>query len=281
MMTCSQDNYYTTAIVAPGDTCGACGGIYKFCQPTGSSGSGQPSCCPTGYTFTGDRSNCGACQYGILNTIGTKYMCTPDQPQMNQTAQLNCCLNQNLPNNNPNGYCSSGWCSGSSKCDSFLTDYCKGDKLQTDECKQFCRNNLGKCDSALIKYCSDPTNFKLSICGCALPSDQYFLSNLKTPDGETIPIACDRRCGINVDAIKLLGQQDCNIDAICVVNLNDVNIIAKEVDPKINIVQNCGLKPPTPVPSDNTYTQIIKKYWYMFLIIFVVIIIIMVVAVLI
>lgn len=268
-MSCSQDTYYETAIVPsadPSKTCGAAYGIYKnYCGTYG-----QPSCCPAGYTFANKSTSFGSCTFGPLNTSGVNYLCTPNQPTMDQTAQINCCLNQNLPNNNPNGYCASGWCPNSQACQSLLTNYCQGNNLKSNECKQFCRSNSGKCDQALINYCGRSSNFKENICGCALPSSQYPLSNLKTPNGLQIPITCDRRCDVNVDAIRLQGQQDCKIGAICVINLNDVNVVANNAKTGIVIDQHCGNT--GPVTNDNLW----KKYKWIFVAIIVLVLIFLV-----
>lgn len=275
-MSCSQlDAYYTTGTVPPGDSCGLCDGEYSYCYP---SVSGQPSCCPKGTTYSGKRMECGSCSTRGVPS-GTKYLCLPDQPQMDQTARVNCCLDQNLPNNSPNGYCASGWCPNSTNCQSFMTSYCTGDNLKTNECLQFCRSNIGKCDPSLTSYCSNPDNFGLGICGCALPLDQYLFSKLRTPDGMTIPISCDRRCDVNNDAIRLQGQQDCKIGTICVVDIEDADKIANEVKGGIIIDQNCGNSPapPPPIPAGDGF---FKKYWYIFLIIGIIIVIIILFAVL-
>ena len=201
---------------------------------------------------------------------------------MGLASQINCCLNQNLPNNSPDGYCDIQWCPGTPTCQSFMTSYCVGDALQTPACKQYCQSNLGKCDSALQSYCADPDNYNVPVCGCALPSSQYLFSNLKTPDGESIPVSCDQRCNSS-NAIRLLGQQDCEIDAICVVDLNNVNIyeLHQEVDPNISIQQNCGSpnQGPIPIPPASPTVSFIEKYWYLIILAILIIISIIVLVV--
>ena len=283
-MSCPQDSYYTTetpSTYSDGrNTCGACGENYGSCS---SSKHGyQPNCCPSGWSNIDSHSTgCNSCYFAGV-TLGKKYLCAPNQPTMTQQSQINCCLGQNLPNNTPNGYCATGWCPNSDNCISFMTNYCQGNNLKTDECIQFCRSNLGKCDQALINYCADSSNFEVGACGCALPSDQYLLAGLKTPDGEAIPITCDRRCDVNKDAIRLQGQQDCDIKAICVVDLNDVKVVSNEIKGSgIKINQNCGNSPspsPSPSPSSNTgFVAIVKKYWYIILIFIIIIVILILV----
>ncbi|MEM3062059.1 MAG: hypothetical protein QW303_00745 [Nitrososphaerota archaeon] len=256
-MSCPVDRYYQTE-VTPG-SCGSCVTGYEICDKLF-----QPGCCPDGYYYSGDTTRCGSCNFGIFNTIGTKFKCLPYQPSMDDTRKLNCCLDQNLPNNSPEGYCASGWCPGSDRCISFLTGYCSGNNLQKRECIFFCKSNPGKCDDALRKYCNDPKNFTKEICGCALPLDQYPLSNFKTPEGESIPISCDQRCGVKPDAIRLQGQQDCKINAICVVNIDDFKIYDSYVKKGIEIRQDCGehskgeihIPPPPTSPPPSTIQNI-------------------------
>ena len=250
-MSCSQDSYYTTdSTMGKGNsTCGACKGFYSYCQTYGKSGSGQTNCCPSGYHYSGNRTNCGDCEYGLLKTAGTQYKCLPDEPSMNQTSKINCCSDQNIPNNNRNGYCGTGWCKNSQNCSTFMTNYCQGDNLATSQCQQFCRNNLGACDSALKTYCAIPKNFtqvgQNTVCGCAMPPDQYLLSKVKTSSGLGIPIACDARCGANANAVKLQGQQDCEIGSICISEVSDVTIneVQAQLQSGVTINQNCGNNP--------------------------------------
>lgn len=277
-MSCPQDSYYTTKIPAPDypnengkmvSACGACGGLYKYCQPAGKSGSGQPNCCPPGYVWSGQYEKCG---YGC-NSLDTRYSCLPIQPSMDQTAKLNCCLAKNLPNNSPNGYCATNWCPNSENCQSFMKGYCQGDNLQSNECIGFCQRNLGACDPALKKYCSNSDNFKKNVCGCALPSDQYPLTKFKTPQGISIPVTCDERCDVNNDAIRLAGQQDCKIGAICVVDLKDISIVQKDAKSGIKIDQNCGNSPQPPAPPNPSSKN--KKDIYIIIGIVIIIIIIL------
>ena len=260
-MSCPVDNFYNTDVVAPGNTCGAYGETYSNCQPTGQSGSGQPSCCPEGYTYSNNRTGCGDCWYG---TWGLQYKCFPNQPIMDPTAKINCCSNTNLPNAGPNGYCASGWCPSSANCVSYMTEHCIGGNLTSDACTQFCRNNPGKCDVALKSYCANPDNFKLPVCGCSLPDSQYAILKALQPNGLGVPITCDQRCGTNNNAIKLQGQQDCSIQSICVVNLDDVKIITEQKNPGITINQNCGNVPSGPpvgpTPSTSGLIDRIKNY---------------------
>lgn len=260
-MSCPVDSYYTTDQVNnSSDACGDCA-----CADNESCTGHGPGDCPNGQYATGRRTTpCGECTYaGVV--IGHRKICRWSQPNMDVQSQINCCLDQNLPGNSPNGYCASGWCPGSDNCVSFLTQYCQKNNLQTNTCKQFCRNNIGKCDPALISYCSDQNNYTTGVCGCALPPSQYLLSSLKTPNGEAVPISCDQRCGVAPDAIRLQGQQDCKIGAICVAEFNDVAIVEQETgyNPAIQVIQNCGVTPGPngpPIPSSNTFIQRLENF---------------------
>ncbi|XWV26887.1 putative orfan [Tupanvirus soda lake] len=237
-MSCSQDSYYTTNQQG---SCGACGGLYDGAAGThwcSCGHCGQPGCCPAGTNHTGHQSGCG-------NAL-CAWNCLPPEPSMDQNSQINCCTGTNLPNNTPNGYCATGWCPNSANCISFMTSYCTGENLKSNECTQFCRNNPGKCDQALIKYCSDSNNYSVPVCGCALPTSQYAILQALTPEGLAVPITCDQRCGTNNAAIRLQGQQNCDINAICVANLSNVNVISKEIQQGITINQNCGQGPVAP-----------------------------------
>ena len=267
-MSCPQDSAYTIPFVPPGNSCGAGGGLYTNCYGGPHSVNFEPTCCPANSTTTGGQKSCGEAKYAwecLWNP--------PDPSQFDNTAKVNCCLNQNLPNSSPIGYCATGWCPNSSACQSFMTTHCQKANLNTDECKQFCRNNTGKCDVALTSYCADPNNFTLGVCGCALPTNQYPLSTLQTPDGLQIPITCDKRCDVNVDAIRLQGQQDCKIGAICVVDLTDVNIYNKYAKTGIVIDQNCGNTGPT-----NNFWEQYK--WLIFAIFIIILLILAIVIVL-
>lgn len=243
-MSCPQDIHYTTPVTpdpvrGENSTCGSCAVQYDQCY-NGSNSYSNPSCCPDGYSHVGETS-CGSCWYAGA-VVGRKFTCVPNQPNMTEQSKVNCCSNTNLPNHKPEGYCASGWCPSSVACSSFMTSYCKDKKLSTPECGQFCRNNPGKCDDALKQFCSKSENITDPVCGCALPDKYYILKTegITTPGGVDVPISCDRRCGTNKDAVRLLGQQDCKINAICVVNLRDVKFVEGQLNPNIEIRQNCG-----------------------------------------
>lgn len=242
-MSCSQDSYYSENLSNTVD--GACGDC--ACQSNSSCAVHGPNDCPDGQHMTGSYTSCGECTYAGGGVIGHRKICNRDEPNMDTPTKVNCCLNQNLPSGGPNGYCASGWCEGSSTCNSFMTDFCQNNYLQTDACKQFCRNNPGACDNALLSYCSNPSNYTVGVCGCALPSsgpnNQYFLTQLKGTDGLQVPISCDYRCGVNPDAIRLQGQPDCKIGAICVADLSNVEINEAQQavgNQGITLTQNCS-----------------------------------------
>ena len=166
---------------------------------------------------------------------------------------------------NPQGYCRSGWCPSNDKCKSFMTAYCTGSKLEDPRCIKFCKSNLGACDQSLKSYCSDRANFNKSVCGCALPINQYPLSRFTTPDAPSIPVKCNRKCAFDSNAMPLLDQPDCDIGTICVINIEDYDTAKNSSIGTINIDQNCG--------NTNSFSTLIRKYWYIFLIIFIIFII--------
>jgi hypothetical protein len=252
-MSCPQDSYYTTDQYG---SCGLCGGIYSGAAGTGwgSCGTtGQPGCCPGGTVFSGRQTKIGE----YCGGASCAWICQPPHPSMDDTARIKCCTGINLPNNNPHGYCDSGWCPQSENCISYMTSHCTNDNLETDECAQFCRNNPGKCDKALLQYCAnftDPVSqSKHPVCGCSLPSDQYGILKALTPEGIAVPISCDARCANNA-SIRLQGQPNCDINSICVANFQNV-----DVKQGITVNQNCpGTITPVP-PGTVTYTGFFQK----------------------
>lgn len=280
-MSCPFDKAYTDPFPG-GDYCNAAGGLYKNCQGnaygtgwekcTGSGTGGpyplhgQPPCCPKGSSTTCEQHDCG--------NLLKKWNCVWNPPtQFNDDAKVNCCLNQNLPSSGPVGYCAAGWCPGSANCQSFMKQYCVDSKLNTNECINFCKSYLGACDVSLKFYCSDKANFGKSVCGCALPVDQYPLSKFTTPDAPSIPVKCNTICALNSDAVPLKDQPDCDIKTICVINAN-IDIAEKSSIGGITFDQNCGNSPNT-----NGFSAIFKKYWYVFLIIFIVIVVLIILLV--
>jgi hypothetical protein len=310
-MSCPVDRYYETGIVPQGATCGDCKADYNKCGRTATlTENSTPSCCPPGYHYV-DTTPCGDCTFknnaglataanlltgNLLNSVvpmpGRYFRCAPDEPQMNTYSKVNCCINKNLKKDRAEGYCAKGWCPGSSSCISFMTSYCQEDRLDTMECVEFCKKNTGKCDAALLKYCKNPENFAKPVCGCALPSDQYTLNKLRTPTGEAVPISCDYRCGTIPEAIRLAGQQDCKIGAVCVQNFKDVeiHILQKQLPETIKIIQSCGNaaekegqeKIPEGIKFSGTNIGIEKKtFWekYKFIILAAVIILIIMIVI--
>lgn len=118
-----------------------------------------------------------------------------------------------------------------------LTNFCKGNNLLTQQCFDFCRQNLGQCDVALIDFCSDSANFDQPICGCALPDSEYAINQLKN-QGISIPIACDKRCqGTGVIPLANTGQ--CNIGTVCIQSDIDITAVQSEIGNGITLQQNC------------------------------------------
>lgn len=265
-MSCPQDHHYSKEILMPEKGC-SLESDYKQCNINKS----IQACCPTGTHYV-SQQQCAIKSAGSP-LVGTQFICKYDEPHMNPVSQLNCCSGE-IPTSGPVGYCKPQWCPGTPKCDSFMAEQCVGDKLNSKQCISYCQKNPGKCDTELTKYCANPVNYGLEICGCALPFDQYFFNTLKIEKGVTIPTACDIRCN-QPNAIRLDEQQNCDIDAICVL---DINSAQKETlkqefgDAKITINQNCGSGPHPTIPTNN-------KKWYLFGIIIIVIIIIIIIIV--
>ena len=282
-MSCPVDSYYNTAVIPPGNECGACGESYDSCG-TGSGDFKQPSCCPDGYVWAKNagfdeegQTECQSCHFEGIGgkLVGKQYDCVPNEPSMDDEATANCCTNMipsNINNGNPQGYCRSGWCPTNDKCTSWMTDYCVGSNLKDQRCIRFCKSTPGACDVALKSYCSDTANFDEKVCGCAMPIDHYPLSRIKTPNSPSIPVTCNRVCALESDAVHLLGQPDCDIGTICVINNEDMEIAKGASIGKITITQNCG-------NTTNGFTAIFKKYWYVFLIIFIIIVVLIILLV--
>lgn len=239
MSTCSQDSYYNTRALY--SNCGACNSGNNCGGPT------LPGCCPTGYRQTGT-SGCGGCRYGPNNGIvGEMYHCTPMEPgtfvgsTFGTIEKLNCCLNQNLPNNTPNGYCQTGWCDGTATCETYMKSYCSGSNLTTAVCLQWCQDpkNVGKCDVALRSYCMDKTyETTPAVCGCALPRNQYPLSTIRTKTGLDVATRCDAKCN-SPDAIKLADQQQACNSTICI--MEDISInVRGSIKGDVILSQECG-----------------------------------------
>jgi hypothetical protein len=192
-----------------------------------------PQCpgCPSG--FGQDQSVCQSfgCDDGF-GALRTCYKNASSYPS-DTTSLLACCLGTTQQTN-----CKPGFCLGSADCATFLTNYCQGANLETAQCVNFCQTNPGACDTALRTFCALPANFTETVCGCSLPSGQYLLTNLKTPQGLAVPITCDQRCA-NSGAVKLAGQQECAIGTICVQSGINITTLQSQVG-KITLEQNCS-----------------------------------------
>ena len=119
-----------------------------------------------------------------------------------------------------------------------LTDFCKGTNLLTQECFDFCRQNVGQCDVALIDYCSDSANFTAPVCGCALPASEYAINQLKSA-GISIPIACDKRCQ-GTSVIPLANTGTCNVGTVCIQSSIDITAVQSQIGNGITLQQNCS-----------------------------------------
>jgi hypothetical protein len=65
-------------------------------------------------------------------------------------------------------------------CKPKMKEYCVGEKLNSDKCKDFCQQNEGACDVELKKFCADKNSFEKpenekydSICSCFYPQKVY------------------------------------------------------------------------------------------------------------
>lgn len=258
-MSCSTDAYYNTPIPVPDlngkSSCGEALAGYSSCVPYGTYGGSAPWCCPEGYEhsivrgFIPGDTGYNSCKWSGAN-IGKRFKCIKKQPEMTDVSKANCCGNQEFPGNTAEGYCAIGWCPGSDKCISFMQSNCVGSKLGESNCQEFCKKNPGKCDRALLNFCSKSENFGQPVCGCTMPTSQYPLSKFIAPGVPTIPKACDIRCSTVPQALRTLDQPACSINTICVQNVTELNIAKSATgnDPSINITQDCGNVKPTPGP---------------------------------
>jgi len=192
--------------------------------------------CPAG-TFTG---SCDNNECGTFGSAGALRSCHwgDDDPRFigsgNDQAGLRGCCSGSVDEKK----CKPGFCKNSAQCATFFKNFCQEGNLQTEDCIEFCQTNKGQCDAALRSYCSRPENFSKTVCGCALPLDQYLIASLQTDTGIAVPLTCDVRCGPPTEAIKLAGQQDCQVGAICVISGVDIQALQSQVG-AIEIKQNC------------------------------------------
>lgn len=242
----SLASYYNTTRINDGTIDGwAAGCGYTNLGYSKCSFGDQARCCPPGWSHVGETALGTSCQPGRY------YTCKPIVPLMVTDRQkLNCCLSIGLPETgkNPttgaNGYCAPEWCPNSSQCVSYMGNYCTGANLLTQDCQNWCKNpnNIGKCDIALRNYCGQFTYANAPpVCGCALDNSQYPLKNsaVQTDTGATVPTKCDRKCDSD-DAVKLAGQQDCQIGAVCIISNVDISLVQSSVLGSIEVKTECG-----------------------------------------
>src|SRR5574338_71152 len=121
-----------------------------------------------------------------------------------------------------------------------LQNICVGATLNDPACFEFCNINVGACDSALLSYCSDPTNYGKPICGCAKPASQYATLNLiSQSSGIALPVACDAACASAL-SIRTATSGICNVGTICVQNDIDITVVQSQLGGGITLTQNCG-----------------------------------------
>lgn len=60
-------------------------------------------------------------------------------------------------------------------CTALVQDFCRGDDLRTDACKNYCFSTQSDYDCAtqLVNYCAQPENQEADICPCFLPLEFY------------------------------------------------------------------------------------------------------------
>ena len=191
--------------------------------------------CPAGFGAEGHSCENAGCDSFLGENVGCLVTCFKNASSYPSDTKslLACCLGTTQQTN-----CKPGFCLGSADCATFMTNYCQGANLETAQCVNFCQTNPGDCDTALRTFCSLPANFDATVCGCSLPSGQYLLTNLKTPQGLAVPITCDQRCA-NSGAVKLAGQQECQIGTICVQSGINITTLQSQVG-KITLEQNCS-----------------------------------------
>ena len=87
---------------------------------------------------------------------------------------LQCCSNTA---DNLSQYCGNDSPSATNNtCDSFMVSACKGNNLLKNECVSYCKQNNGKCDAELQKFCqssADMAEKHPDICSCFMTSQWY------------------------------------------------------------------------------------------------------------
>lgn len=121
-----------------------------------------------------------------------------------------------------------------------LQNICIGSALNDPACFEFCNTNAGACDSELLAYCSDPTNFGKPVCGCAKPSSQYATLNLiSQSSGIALPVACAAECASAL-AIRTATSGTCSVGTVCVQNDINITAVQSQLGGGITLTQNCG-----------------------------------------
>lgn len=155
-----------------------------------------------------------------------------------------------------------------------LQNICTGATLNDPACFDFCNSNTGSCDSELLSYCSDPTNYTKPICGCALPSSQYATLNLiSQSSGISLPTACAAECAAST-AIKLAKSGTCNVGTICVQSNIDITAVQSQLGGGITLTQNCGNSSNSSSTTNNFFTS---SAFYIILAIIVVLLIVIII----
>jgi hypothetical protein len=155
-----------------------------------------------------------------------------------------------------------------SSCNAVLTEYCKGDNLRSDVCKNFCALNDVNCDNILGAYCAaNPSLLQTDpgLCGCFQTNDYYtnYFNSLKDAAGGLGPYAsliekqncyfpqCAVDTALKPYSVKSnSGAQQCpNIQQCIQVNDISTNGTVQGGDININNSINCSWAQPDCGPN--------------------------------
>lgn len=143
--------------------------------------------------------------------VRCKKVTPPSAYPGDETSLLKCCTGET-----PQRSCRPGYCTRSTTCDHFMT-----------------------------QYCAKPKNWRKPICGCLLPAEQYVDPAIIGP-----PVCVDKRCAQNPAAYQTNVQKDRPCD---IVNCNITEAQFKTLDASqienINVQNTCGSEKPIVDPE--------------------------------
>lgn len=128
-----------------------------------------------------------------------------------ETSLLKCCTGET-----PQRSCRPGYCTRSTSCDSFMTNYCQ-----------------------------KPKNWREPICGCLLPAEKYVDPDIIGP-----PVCVDKRCAQNPAAYQTAVQKGRPCDIVhCTIKESEFKTLDQSQIENINIQNVCGSERPIVEPE--------------------------------